>query len=218
MYNEIRSTLAIWNGRRHKQRRRRQEETHFTPKELRVPLNQMQCAIRRYTKGAGLCIGCCRANSGVSADLSAETTECVTQKGQVGPPYRGPNCQISAEKSKAAQSGSTECDRERIDTQILGLSCVPCKSISQIKHELNVSLGAMDAPLPQILYDIPANSTKLPFGISTEVVSLNMLKQTADSIQRAISTQIVFQDNITIHKLLWNSEGHKALITTSGGE
>lgn len=141
MYGEIRSALAIWNGRRHKQRRRRQEETHFTPKELRIPLNQMQCAIRRYTKGAGLCIGCCRANSGVSAYPSAESTECVTQNGQVGPPYRGPDCQISSEKSKAAQSGSTECDREHMNASIEMMSCDPCESIS---HTLSLSMRILE--------------------------------------------------------------------------
>lgn len=65
----------------------------------------------------------------------------------------------------------------------------------------------MDAPLPQILYSILANSTKLPFDILTEVVSLNILTQTAGSIRWTISTQIVFQDNITRHRLLWNIEG-----------
>lgn len=74
-------------------------------------------------------------------------------------------------------------------------------------HNLNVSLGSMDDPLPQILYSMPANSTKLPFGISTEAVSVNKLTQTAGSIRCTISTKIVFQDNITRHRLLWNIEG-----------
>lgn len=53
MYGEIRSALAIWNGRRHRQRRRRQEETHFTPKELRIPLKSNAMRDTALYEGGG---------------------------------------------------------------------------------------------------------------------------------------------------------------------
>lgn len=129
---------------------RRRQEPHFSPKELHIPLNQMQCAIWRYT--IGLC-----SQQWNYADSSAACTVFVTstQKGQVKPLPPAPTARSDANERSSPKRHHP-----------LNVVENPCthKLIRSVFGTHPMCTVTMTALLPQSLRGIPARRHEAAFG------------------------------------------------------